>query len=70
MSDSKEISTGPLRNIPNGEPCEAFLGALRVRIPRTKKYTYPDLIVACGELEMEDTELDTLINPTVLIDML
>ena len=51
-------------------PCEAFISSVRVSIPRHKKYTYPDLIVVCGQLELEDTYRDTLINPTALFEIL
>ena len=51
-------------------PCEVLMSSLRVRIPLNKGYTYPDLIVACGKLELEDNEQDTLTNPTVLFEVL
>jgi len=33
-------------------------------------YTYPDVVVVCGEPEFEDNYLDTLLNPTVLVEVL
>jgi Uma2 family endonuclease len=50
--------------------CEAFVSSVRVSIPRFKRYTYPDLILACGTLELEDENRDTLINPIVLFEIL
>lgn len=53
-----------------GRPCEAYASEMRVRIPTTRNYTYPDLAVVCEEPQFEDDYLDTLINPTVLIEVL
>lgn len=32
-------------------------------------YTYPDIAAVCGEPEFEDSSIDTLLNPTVLIEI-
>ena len=50
--------------------CEAFAGDMRVHVPVTDRYTYPDLVVACGEPQFEDAELDTLTNPTLIAEIL
>jgi len=50
--------------------CEAFSANMRVHVPVTDRYTYPDLVVACGEPQFEDEELDTLINPTLIVEIL
>lgn len=52
-----------------GGRCEAFDSDLRVRVD-AKRYTYPDLVVACGERRFADSELDTLLNPTVIFEVL
>ena len=41
--------------------CEVYASDQRVRIPATGLYTYPDVVVACGDLQFEDEELDTLV---------
>lgn len=33
-------------------------------------YTYPDTTIACDEMEFDDQERDTLLNPTVLVEVL
>ena len=43
---------------------------MRLRIPATGLYTYPDVTVVCGEPRFEDEYLDTLLNPTVLVEVL
>lgn len=51
-------------------PCEVFPTDLRVHIPATGLYTYPDVIVVCGEPRFQDEHQDTLLNPTVIIEVL
>lgn len=53
-----------------GGPCEAITNDLRVRISATGLNTYPDIVVLCGEPQLTDDYLDTLLNPTVLIEVL
>ena len=53
-----------------GRPCEPFDSDVRVRIPRSRLYTYPDVTVACPPQEWEDDQLDTLLNPKVIIEVL
>jgi len=53
-----------------GKPCEPHGGNLRVRVRQTN-YLYPDFTVICGEPEMlDDTYLDTILNPTVIFEIL
>ena len=53
-----------------GRPCEAYSSDMRVKVAASGLYTYPDIAVVCGEPKFEDTEIDTLLNPTVLIEVL
>jgi Uma2 family endonuclease len=53
-----------------GRPCESYSGDMRVRIPTTRAYMYPDVVVVCGDPQFEDDYVDTLLNPTVLIEVL
>ena len=52
-----------------GRPCELYTNDMRVRIP-ARGYAYPDLVVVCGEPQFEDDDLDTLLNPTLIIEVL
>jgi Uma2 family endonuclease len=65
MNLGREIST-QLKD----KPCEAYSNDQRVRVLATGLYTYPDLVVACDEPRFEDQELDTLLNPTLIIEVL
>lgn len=52
-------------------PCKSYQSDLRVHIPATGLYTYPDVIVVCGKPQLlEDTYLDTLLNPTLIVEVL
>jgi Uma2 family endonuclease len=53
-----------------GRPCETYSSDMRVRIPTTDLYTYPDVVVVCGEPVFEDDRFDTLTNPTLIIVVL
>ncbi len=50
--------------------CELFAIDMRVKVSATGLYTYPDLVVACGEPRFEDAEVDTLLNPRLVIEVL
>ncbi|MCL4204088.1 MAG: Uma2 family endonuclease [Pirellulaceae bacterium] len=51
-------------------PCEVYQADMRVKVSPTGLYTYPDVTVVCGEPQFEDAEVDTLLNPTVLVEVL
>jgi Uma2 family endonuclease len=42
---------------------------MRVRIPE-RRYYYPDIVVVCGEPQLEDSAFDTLLNPTLVLEVL
>lgn len=50
--------------------CEAYISDMRVYVPQSKLYTYPDIAVVCGEPEFRDGVFDTLLNPTLIIEIL
>ncbi len=50
--------------------CEGYAGDMRVRIPATDLGTYPDLVVVCDGPRFEDDTEDTLLNPTLIIEVL
>ncbi len=51
-------------------PCEVYANDMRVKVRKTGLYTYPDIVVVCGKPQLEDEKTDTLLNPTVLIEVL
>lgn len=61
------------RNLGNqliDKPCDVFLNDMRVKVQEINKYTYPDIVIVCGDLELEDQEFDTLLNPIVIMEIL
>ncbi len=53
-----------------GKSCSFFPSDLRVHNAENSLYTYPDVTVVCGEEKYLDDEFDTLLNPTVLVEVL
>jgi len=67
---------GQLYNQLRGRDCQVFSKDMKIRSgptpPQTVRvqkglYSYPDLVVVCGELKFHDERRDVLINPTVII---
>ncbi len=50
--------------------CEVYPSDMRVKVSPTGLYTYPDATVVCGAPEFDDEQFDTLLNPTVLFEVL
>ena len=43
-------------------PCSAFSSDMRIAIPQTPHYAYADVVVVCGESELDDDFKDNLLN--------
>lgn len=65
VSVVRELSS-QLRN----RPCEVYAQDMRVHIVESGMYAYPDVVVVCGPPEFQDNELDVLLNPTLIIEVL
>ncbi|AYQ36004.1 Uma2 family endonuclease [Runella sp. SP2] len=50
--------------------CQHFSQDFRLWIPTEEFYTYPDLTIVCGKLELLDDQFDTMLNPTTIIEVL
>jgi len=67
------IATNVAREFGNrlkGGPCVPFNSDLRIKIAATGLFTYPDLSVICGPPEFVPETDDTVLNPTVLVEVL
>jgi Uma2 family endonuclease len=51
-------------------PCTVYAADLRVKVTPTGLYTYPDVVVVCGEPQFDDQNKDTLTNPTLIVEVL
>jgi len=51
-------------------PCEIYPSDMRVKVAATELITYPDISIVCGEPHFDDNYKDTLLNPTVLVEVL
>ena len=61
---------GELRAQLKERRCEVYPNDMRVHIPRTGLYTYPDAVVVCGTPQFDETVKDSLLNPTALFEAL
>jgi Uma2 family endonuclease len=61
---------GEIRSQLRDRPCESYVSDMRVNITPTGLYTYPDVVAVCDEPRFLDGELDTLLNPTVIVEVL
>ena len=51
-------------------PCKVYFSDVRLKVNRTGLYTYPDVMVVCGETQFADDQQDMILNPTVIIEVL
>lgn len=50
--------------------CRVYPSDLRVATPNRRRYFYPDVTVVCGQAQSADEVADTLLNPTLLFEVL
>ena len=53
-----------------GDSCEAYANDMRIQVKPTGMYTYPDIVIVCGERKFLDAGEDTLLNPTIIVEVL
>ena len=51
-------------------PCEAFINDMRLLVKKNGLYTYPDVMVVCGQIRFLEGRDDTLTNTSVIIEVL
>jgi Uma2 family endonuclease len=60
-----------LKSTLRGSPCRPLASDMRVKVNEIDKYTYPDIVVVCGNIELEKVKgVETLLNPVVIIEIL
>jgi len=53
-----------------GTPCRPYPSDMRIHVPATGLFTYPDVTVFCGAPESLKKDAETFINPRVVIEVL
>jgi Uma2 family endonuclease len=53
-----------------GRPCEVFPIDLKIRLPDSRKFFYPDVSAVCGELQFHDDRKDIITNPVLVVEVL
>ncbi len=69
------IISNVIREVGNrlkGGPCRVYDSNLRVRVPRSRLYVYPDATVICGptQHDADDPRQQTVTNPTLIVEVL
>ena len=62
--------TGGFHAAIRGKDGELFSSDLRVKVSANGLYTYPDLTIVCGPVDVEDEQAVVLLNPTLIIEVL
>lgn len=52
------------------KPYEVFVADQRLWIPRKRIYTYPDIVLVQGALELQEGRKDTITNPLIIVEVL
>jgi Uma2 family endonuclease len=61
---------GDIKTFLKGNDCRVYPSDLRVYVPMAETFTYPDLSVICGKPEMVDGQFDTVLNPSIIIEVM
>ena len=68
-----QIIGGLVRELGNAlkkRPCSVVPSDLRLRVSPDGLYAYPDVVVICGDPKFADDRKDTLLNPTLIVEVL
>jgi Uma2 family endonuclease len=61
---------GELRQAVKGQKCYVFQTDLRLRVSPAGLFTYPDMMVVCGDPAYADDRRDTVLNPILIVEVL
>lgn len=59
-----------LRSALKQKACTVYVTELRLHVVPRGSYTYPDVTVVCGPPAFADNQKDTLLNPTLIVEVL
>src|SRR5205085_7438985 len=50
--------------------CRVYPSDLKIRMPNSRRFFYPDVSVVCGETQFADEERDVILNPILIVEVL
>ena len=50
-------------------PCRVYPSDMKVRVPNSKRFFYPDVSVICGETRFADEMKDVILNPVLVAEV-
>jgi len=53
-----------------GRPCQPYGSDMRLHIPENTLFTYPDISIICGDLVPSYRDKDSVVQPSVLMEIL
>jgi Uma2 family endonuclease len=53
-----------------GKLCQPYGSDMRIHIPENTLFTYPDITIICGDFISLDIDEDTIVKPTIIIEIL
>ena len=59
-----------LANKLKGSPCRPYGSDMRMHVPDNTLFTYPDISIYCGDPTSTGFDVDTVVNPTIIIEIL
>jgi len=71
--EHSQVSANIIRELGNalsGRGCRVLTSDMRIKVPATGRYVYPDGSVVCARPEFVDETRDTLVNPRVIVEVL
>lgn len=53
-----------------GSNCKSFTSEVKIYIEKTNSYVYPDAMVVCGDIEISEKEINSVMNPILIVEVL
>ena len=72
-SNHSAVASGLIRVLGNalyGRRCIVHTSDMRLYIPTSRRYVYPDSSVVCGRSDMKGDKNDILLNPRIIVEVL
>jgi Uma2 family endonuclease len=50
--------------------CDVYSNDMRIAVKENSLYTYPDVVIVCGDLEIDPADDQTILNPMCIVEVL